>query len=356
MLRWTTLPTLLVLGLAPALAAAEEPCAPVKPCEIPDDDAPPPPSEAPADLAAEARALFDLVSCRGAPPAGLDAAAVRAYCGRLAPRLERAQRSTSALAAAVGPLRPARLPSAAVSPLSDAGLLRALAAYPAARNVTTTSTRGAGDPRLLPRLEDPARLRAFLSAAEADAEELSRGTAAGRTIGRGGEEAGALPALLLAAAAAGLEPAGLRFFRVEPAGTLHYLGPRELAAEEQARGTAPFASCELELVRAGQPGTRVTVRHLAADLSDRGAGADPGPLAHLALKGPLAAVLQGAGALAGEGYGRLRALLLARVACLVTDGSGPSAAELRKAGLVVEQRPLPGAGKDAVVAVARRPG
>ena len=344
-------PLILALALGPGLAAAEEPCAPVKPCEIPDDDAAPPPPETPADLGADARALFDLVSCRGRPPAGLDAAAVREFCGRQAPRLGRAHRAAAAFDALLTPLRPDRLPSAAVSPLSDAGLLRALLAYPGARNVTTLSPRRAGDPRLLPRLADPGRLRAFLSAVEADTEKLVRGAGGGA-----GGEAGALPVLLLAAAVAGQEPAALRFFRVEPAGTLHYLGPKELANLEEAGGAGAFSSCELELVRPGQAAKAVTVRHLAADLSDRGTAADPGPLAHLALKGPFAALLEEAGALGGDGYGRLRALLLSRSACLVTDGTGPAADELRKAGLTVEVRSLPGAGKDAVVAVARRSG
>ena len=341
-------PFLLALALGPGLAAAEEPCAPVKPCEIP-DEAPPPPPEVPADFGAEVRTLFDLVSCRGRPPAGLDAAAVQEFCGRQAPRLGRARRAAAALDAVLAPLRPDRLPSAAVSPLSDAGLLRVLVAYPGARNVTTLSPRRAGDPRLLLRLSDPGRLRAFLSAVEADTEELVRG-AGGETR----EDAGALPVLLLSAAVAGQEPAALRFFRVEPAGTLHYLGQKELAAQEQAGGGGAFSSCELELVRPGQATKAVTVRHLAADLSDRGAAADPGPLAHLALKGPFTALLEEAGALGGDGYGRLRALLLSRSACLITDGTGLAADELRRAGLTVEVRPLPGAGKGAVVAVARR--
>jgi hypothetical protein len=344
--------SLLTVALVPGAAGADEPCAPVKPCEIPDDE-PAPAREAPAEFTAEARALFDLVSCRGKPPAGLDAAVVKEFCGRQAPRLDRARSARAQLDAAVAPRRPARLPSSVVSPLSDAGLLAALSAYPAARNVTTVTPRRAGDPRLASLARDPGRLRAFLAQVEGDTEVLAWGSARGRE-GEGSRDAAALPVLLAALAAAGEEPVGLRFFRVEPTGTLHYLGPAEIAAMEQAGGPGPFASCEVEFGRPGQPGERRVVRHLGADLSDRGVAASPAPLAHLASKGPVAVLLAGAGELAGDGYGRLRELTLRQAAVVVSDGSGPTAEQLRQAGLSQEVKPLPGAGKGAVVAVARR--
>jgi hypothetical protein len=352
MLRWIVVPTFLALALAPGLAAGEEPCAPVKPCEIPDDE-PAPAREAPAEFTAEARVLFDLVTCRGKPPAGLDPAVVREFCGRQAPRLDRARSALARLDAAVAPRRPARVPSSVVSPLSDAGLLAALSAYPAARNVTTVTPRRAGDPRLASQVRDAAGLRAFLAQVEGDTEALAWGSARGRE-GEGARDGAALPVLLAALAAAGEEPVGLRFFRVEPAGTLHYLGPSEIAAVERAGGPDPFASCEVEFARPGHPGERRVVRHLAADLTDRGVAASPGSLAYLSSKGPVAVLLAGAGELAGDGYGRLRELTLRQAAIVVSDGSGPTADQLRRAGLSQEVQPLPGAGKGTVVAVARR--
>jgi hypothetical protein len=65
-------------------------------------------------------------------------------------------------------------------------------------------------------------------------------------------------------------------------------------------------------------------------------------------------LLAGAGELAGDGYGRLRELTLRQAAVVVSDGSGPTAEQLRQAGLSQEVQPLPGAGKGTVVAVARR--
>jgi len=337
----------LLAALLPALAAAEEPCAPVKPCEIPEGAAPPP-SEPPADFSAEARQLFALLSCQGPTPAGLDAAAVKEFCGREPTLLSAARAERAPLAALVEKLRPARLPSAVLAPLSEAGLLSALVAYPEARNLTTASPRPAGDPRSS-RLKDPARLREFLGAASAACE---RGGGVGAATGRG-SGAGALPALLSAMVAAGLEPLALRYFRVEPAGTLHYLGAGEVAAMEKAGGRSPFASCEIEFVRAGQPGQPRILRHLAADLSDAGTAADPGPLAYLSAKGTFAVLLEEAGPLAGDGFSRLRDLLLKRAAFIASDGSGPTADQVRSAGLTEEVEPL--AKKGAVVAVARRP-
>ncbi len=125
---------------------------------------------------------------------------------------------------------------------------------------------------------------------------------------------GILPLLIWALAVDGQEPTGLKLLQVEPAGTLRYLGKSELA-----KGGAAYASCELAFARRGAAGGPPRyVRHLAADLAD---SADPGPLAHLATKGDVAVLLSRAGALAGEPYGRLRALLLQarRVRCVRRD-------------------------------------
>jgi len=340
-----------LLWAGPALA--DEPCAPVKPCEIP-DAGPPGEREAPADFASQARQLFDLLSCEGNIPQGLAPEPVKAYCARQARLAAKREETRAALQALLRPLRPARLPSAVVYPLSGSDLASALAAYPDARNVTLTSSRAAGDPRVLARLHDPAALAVFLNEVAEEGERLVRGEGGERDLGRPGSRP-ALPILLWALAAEGDEPVALRYLNVEPAGTLRYLGAAEIASRvRDGTGPDPFASCELSFVRRGEPpGTLPRfARNLRVDLSDAGIAADPGPLAHLASKGSFAAVLDAATKLSGEGYARLRELLLGRSAFVVTDGTGPTPDQLRQAGLLEESHPRPG-GSGRVVLIRR---
>lgn len=290
-------PALALLLVAARPARADEPCVPVKPCEVPQGGAAVPAQEPPADFAAEARQLFDLVSCQGPAPAGLDAATVKAFCaprekGR---REERVRAVRVAVRAAPPQPRPEKLPSVVVYPLSGGDLLGALAAFPEARNFTLTARSPAGDPRSAS-LRDPARLRSFLESGAAP-----------------GEPAAVLPALLAALAAEGHEPTGLRYFRVEPGGALHFYGAGELAA----LGEKGWASCELVFARKGEPNRTRVVRLLAAELTDAAAATQPGPLAHLSAKGTFAALLPSEAAIAGEGYGHLRALVDERAAVVV---------------------------------------
>jgi hypothetical protein len=335
-------PALSALLLLAAPALAEEPCAPVKPCEVGAEAAP---QEAPADLSAEARAWFDLLSCRATPP-GLDAGTVRAFCARQRPALAAYRdRYLAALRPALEPLRGARVPTAVVYPFSGPDLAGALAAYPDARSVTTLSALPFGDVRGLARLRDPARLRAFLDGVAAASAPLLEG--------RGGEAlaAGArVPAfalVLTALAAHGLEPAGLRYFRLEPQGSLHFLSARELSTPGDG---ASVASAELGFVRPGEdPAAQPRVhRHAAVQLSDGALAAEPGLLAYLAGRGKVAVLWRGGGAEAAAAS-RLRGALLGRTTVLLGDRTAPSAEEARAAGLVRQtgRAPVPFGASDA---------
>lgn len=288
-------PLLLALVLLRAgPARAEEPCKPVNPCEVPEGAVAAVPEPA-ADLGPKVKQLFQLVACQGAPPAGLDAAAVKAHCRGKARRDERARALRAAVQASLPDPRPEPVPSVAVYPLSRADLLAVRTAFPAARNYTLTGRIPAGVPEP-DALRAGVDLRSFL-------EDASLA----------GEPRAALPALLGALAAEGAEPVGLRYFRVEPNGSLHFYGASALAAlREEAWG-----SCELLFVTKGEPDRRLVVRYVQADLTDAAAGAAPGPLAHLTAKGKFAALLPDEGAVDGPEYGRLRALLQERAPVVV---------------------------------------
>ncbi len=342
---------IVAVALLGALSAhAEEPCVPVKPCEVP-EQGPGQAREAPADFVEQARQLGDLLGCQGRIPEGLDPAPVKAFCARQTKLLARGAQDRAALQALLQPLRPARLPSAAVFPLSGSDLLRVLAAYPDARNMTLTSDRGCGDPRLVTSLRAPGRLAAFLSSIADQGEDLLRAVdGTSPRPGRAREQAGALPLLLWALAIDGDEPVGLKYGRIEPAGTLRYLGAGEIASMEKA-AQSPFESCELAFVRRGEPAGTLPrlARNLRVDLSDAALASDPGPLMHLESKGSFVAVLAGATAVSGDGFSRLRELLLRRAVFAVSDGTGPTPEQVRQARLVQESRPRPGGASLVVI-------
>jgi hypothetical protein len=351
-MRSASLTLLAGLLLSPALTPAEEPCAPVKPCEVTGMEAP---GEAPAELAAEARSWFDLLSCRATPP-GLDAKTVAAFCARPRPALAAYRdRTLAALRDALAPVRGQRVPTAVVQPLAGADLFGALAAYPDARSVTTLSSVPFGDVRAFGRLRDRARLRALLDAVAAASAPL--------LAGRSAATPPAVPAFALfltALAAHGDEPVSLRYFRVEPQGGLHFLTTKELAAP--ARDAGPFDSAELTYVRQGEdPAADVRVhRHLAGDTSDATLARDPGLLAYLEARGKIAVLVRGTGAaLAAEG--KLLAALLGRATVVLGDRTAPTADAALAAGLTREAHPAkvpfgasPAGAADGIV-VLRRP-
>jgi hypothetical protein len=222
-----------------------------------------------------------------------------------------------------------------VYPFAGADLAGALAAYPDARSVTTLSAVPFGDVRGLDRLRDPARLRSFLDAVAAASAPLLEGRGGGaRSTGR----APAFALFLTALAAHGLEPAGLRYFQVEPGGGLRFLPASALAAP--GGGADPFASAELGFVRPGEPVTGARVqRHAAADPSDAALARDPGLLAYLAARGKVAVVWRGGGW--PQGTGRLRAAVLGAATVVLGDRTAPGAEEARAAGLSREAARAP---------------
>jgi len=333
--------------------AKQAPCAPVKPCEIPDEPAPA--AEPAADFTGEARRLYDLVACQGPAPAGLDAKTVASFCARQSKAIAAYRDGYLPRAAAfLAKLRPEGLPGTVVYPFGGGDLLSALTTYPDARNITTLSLERAGDPRRIAALSSAARLRASLEVIRATSSGLlyaNDSKTENLMKGQRGEIPGQLAFFMTALAIHGYEPVSLRFFRVEPDGTLHYLTVSEVAAQEkesakQLRGswTAPdfspaFSNSELVFVRKGEdPKTSSRVhRHIAADLSDGALAKDPGPLRHLAAKGKFAAMTKAASYLLWrEDFSSVRDLLLGQMVFMVSDSTGIPPRYARKAGFEQE--------------------
>jgi hypothetical protein len=315
------LPTLVVLALAAASTA---------------------PADAPADFSAEARALMRTVTCQGEGPLphGFDEATVAAFCKRQEKAISAYRdRYLPVAAPFLARLRPAGTPTTVVYPFGGGDLVSALTTFPEARDLTTLSLEHAGDPRRLSAIKGREQL--------ADSLELIRATSSGLLYasdsktenlmkGQRGEIPGQLAFFLTALAIHGYQPIGLRFFRVEKDGTLHYFTAAEIAALEgqeakllRGKWTEPdfsmaFSNSELTFVKKGEdPATAARVhRHIAWDLSDP-AIAKTGIIAHLEAKGTIAAMTKAASYLLWrDDFSRVRKYLLRRMVLMISDSTG----------------------------------
>jgi hypothetical protein len=307
------------------------------------------------DFGAEARLLFRVAACTGnAPiPESLDRGVIERHCSELLP-LMRAYHDhyLSVMGPYLAKLRPEGLPPTVVYPFGGGDLLSALTVYPDATEITTLSLEGAGDPRRAAALnsaalkKDLARLRnsiqQLLTLSDSASEDLIQ-------VHRGGIP-GQLSFFLVGLAIHGYEPVSLRYFRVEPDGSLHYLDDADIAAlaSIQARKlnrvwkspdfSLAFSNLELTFrpMRIGPPSTHLRVhRHIAADLGDTALSRDPGVLRYLEGRGAVACVIKAASYLLWSvPFGRIRDYLLTHADFMISDSSGIPPCYAQQAGFV----------------------
>jgi hypothetical protein len=294
------------------------------------------------------------VACAGEerlPPA-LDTAALEEHCRWLAPVLARYRsaylgRATPFFAAH----RPTALPPRVVYPFGGGDLLSALVVYPDAIEYTTLSLEHAGDPRRIRGLDGPGlaqsltelrrRLKGLFAYAESTSENLMQ-------LERG-DLPGQVSFFLVALAAHGYEPVSLRYFRLQPDGSLVYLTKDDLAHHEDERAqrlstvwkspdfSAAFSNAELVFRRPGQGSVLRVHRHIAANLSDDHVRGDPRILRHLESQGEVAAMTKAASYLLwAEGFRKIREYLLAHMVFMVSDSTGIPPEDAAKAGFVLE--------------------
>lgn len=341
------------LALAQSLAKApvDGPAATPAPSALPA-----PAAEAPADFVAEARALSRVVACQGAGslPAGFDEVTHAAFCKRQLKSIASYRDTYLPVAARfLARLRPAGLPTSVVYPFGGGDLLSALTTFPDATDVTTLSLEHAGDPRRLGAISSKEQL--------ADSLELIRYTSWGLLNandsktenlmkGQRGEIPGQLAFFLTALAVHGYEPVGLRFFRIQKDGTLHYFTPTEIASVERedakllrGKWTEPdfsvaFSNSELTFVKkGGDPKAAARVhRHIAWDLSDA-AVRKTGIIRWLEAKGPVSAMTKAASYLLWrDDFTRMRGYLLSHMALMISDSTGIPPKYATRAGFVQE--------------------
>jgi hypothetical protein len=310
-----------------------------------------PASAAPRDFGPEVKLLYRAVACGGATtpvPAGLDARTVDAHCKEVAgwyPAIEK--KYLAPARAFFAGVRPAGLPRTVVYPFGGGDLLSALVTFPEATEITTLSLEHAGDPTRLSGASK-AELKRALGAYRAVLRELfANHDSASDNMKKleRGPVPGQLSMFLAGLVAHGYEPVALRYFRIEPDGSLHYYDDAELTAMAPVKAkkkrskwvdtdfSAAFTNSELTFRKAGDPSAPlITHRHIAADLSDKALRGSP-VLAYLEQRGRVAAMTKAASYLLWLGsFSTIRDYLLAHMTWMASDATGVPPRWAKKAG------------------------
>jgi len=306
------------------------------------------------DFSAEARLLYRVVACRGntALPANLDRQIVDRHCVKLKARMQRYRRVYLARAAPfLAALRPSGLPDTVVYPFGGGDLLAALTTYPDARRITTLSLELSGDPRRITTI-DSERLDKSLDIVDHNIGGLltaNDSTTETLMDTQQGDLPGQLSYFLVALAVHGFEPVSLRYFHVQPDGSLHYHTAADVSAMEtrvaQARHgkwTSPdfseaFANSELIFRPVGADGPLRVHRHIGANLRDDSLRQDGPILTYLRSQGRVAAMTKAASyCLWNPRFSRIRNYLLSNMVFMISDGTGIPPELAQQAGFVQE--------------------
>ncbi len=306
------------------------------------------------DFAAEAKILYRVVACSGdaALPPQIDPKVVEGHCQKLRLRMARYRRvylshATPFLAS----LRPAGLPDSVVYPFGGGDLLAALTTYPDARHYTTLSLELSGDPRRIMKIDSKDlnaslevvdhNIGALLAANDSKTETLMD-TQQGNLPGQ-------LSYFLVALAVHGFEPVSLRYFHINPDGSLHYYTAKDIKAREtqiaharQVKWTSPdfseaFSNSELIFRPIGASGPTRVHRHIGASLRDDSLRQNGPILTFLRSQGQVAAMTKAASyCLWNSRFSRIRDYLLSNMVFMISDGTGIPPEFATPAGFVQE--------------------
>lgn len=308
------------------------------------------------DFADDARLLYRVVACGGSAelPARVDAKVVEEHCRELRPKIEAyKKRYVSVAKPFLSGLQPSDLPKKVVYPFSGGDLVTALTAYPKAEEITTLSLELAGDPRRLRSL-DSFGLAQSLGKIRIELGELlviddySKSETLKKT--QRGDIPGELSFFMVSLAVHDLEPVSLKYFRVRPDGTLHYLSEGDITAlegeaAEHRKGTwtspdfsEAFANVEIGFRTLGDDKAPIRVhRHIAQNLANEELDSTPGVLKHLSDKGDVAAMTKAASYLLwSDAFSSIRGYLVAHARFMVSDSTGVPPSFATDGGLVQE--------------------
>jgi hypothetical protein len=232
---------------------------------------------------------------------------------------------------------PKDAPKKVVYPFAGGDLSTALTVYPDADEITTLSLEPAGDPRTVATLKG-AELERALAKVEYELKWLYRVNFSNTLNMIDAMRGGQLPTQLIFGLSAlklhGFELAGVRYFRLEDNGAIHYLDDAEVAAAPDPKKAAAeqrnmlFANVEVQFKKTG--GRTQVWRHIRANLGNAtskgigpGLDADPRVLRHLESKGPISAMTKAASyLLSWDSFSRMRDYLLKNAQWMVSDATG----------------------------------
>ncbi len=308
----------------------------------------------PAEFGAQAALLYRVAAC--APGAALPEpyeSSKADYCRWLDALVARYHdHYLSEAGPFLAALRPHELPATVVYPFGGGDLLSALTTFPDAREITTLSLELAGDPRRIDHLdaEGVARSLATIRASIGGLLSQNDSTSDNLMKAQRGEIPGQIAFFLVALRLHGFEPVGLRYFRLEDDGSMHYLTAADIAAVEartarprHGKWTPPdfseaFANSEITFHRAGVPDDPPRVhRHFGTNLADDALARRPALLAHLEKKGRIASMTKAASyCLWNPGFSKVRDYLLRSSDFMISDSTGIPPHYARGAGFVQE--------------------
>ena len=300
------------------------------------------------DFGPQVRVMFRVAACGGddAIPERFNARSITSHCKEMAQIYASYKKAWADEAQAfIARLRPSDLPRVAVYPFGGGDLSSALAVYPDASELTTISLEAAGDVRVIDTIKS-AKLDEEVDRIGNDIHRLyyaAHSTTKSLQAASHSELPGTIMFALAGLAVHGMEPVALRYFDIEPDGSLSYLSNAQLderAAEFAAKklGTAPpkkithywyeqvsaFANVEIQFRPRSDPKAAPrTYRHIVANLDDAHMAADDRVLRHLRAKGKVSVVTKAASFLLWyDDFSRIRDYLLHGAAWMISDASG----------------------------------
>jgi hypothetical protein len=321
-----------VASAAPAEPQASASAVDAAVAQAPSASAATAPAEPPlggVDFTPEAKVLFRVAACgEGDVPERFDASVVAHHCDELGRAYSDYRHSWVDVAEPfIANLRPKDLPQAVVYPFGGGDLASALATFPDATEITTISLEPAGDIRPVDRLPRDL-LRRELGVHRSHLERLFE-KAHSRTDNLEKESKTELPGEVVFDLAAlvvhGDEPVSLRYFRLQPDGSVAYVTQEDInAAKTPAARRALFTNAELRFRKAGAPGAPVRIlRHISFNLDDTHLKADPSLLAYLQARGKVAAMTKAATHLLWDRHFEvLRGYLNEHTDWMISDSTG----------------------------------
>lgn len=310
------------------------------------------------DFGPQARVMFRVAACGNeeAIPERFSAKAITAHCKEMAGIYTSYRKAwADAAKAFIAGVRPNDLPKTVVYPFGGGDLSSALAVYPDATELTTISLEAAGDIRVIDTIKS-AKLDDDVDSIGNEIRRLYRSahsTTKSLQAVAHFELPGTIMFALAGLAVHGMEPVTLRYFDIEPDGSLTYLTGGQLedrAAEFAAKklGKDPpkkithywyeqisaFANVEIQFRPRGDATVPVrTYRHIVANLDDSHMTADDRVLRHLRGKGKVSVMTKAASFLLWyDDFTQIRDYLLHNLAWMISDASGIPPSYARPAG------------------------